>query len=220
MPNGDGLAWLREKGYRTLVDLRDPVEVHQSEVDTLSHLGLKHIKVPIDPKQIDTDAIAKFESALADADARPVYFFDTDGNRAGLAWYLHRTQVDKVAADLASREAERLGLTDMRLFLHAAEYLRRVRGKTSDTDPFTKTSHDRGADVEQGDPFPEPVLGPEARARSLEGMLNWQPYTAPVAALLCVPLAYWGRTTIVNLGSKVLASLPAPARSTRSLPRA
>jgi protein tyrosine phosphatase (PTP) superfamily phosphohydrolase (DUF442 family) len=226
LPSTDGLVWLFDKGYRTVVDLRDPADVAQAEVNTMNRLGLRHVRVPIDPRRLDPGSIARFEAAITDARNRPVFFFDSDGNRAGLTWYLHRTLTDKVAADLASREAEKIGLTDVRLLIHASEYLRRVRGASNDRDVTAlraDTPPGLGAAPggPSGDPtFSDPALEPPAEARSLDGRLNWNPYAAPVAALLCVPLAYWGRTTLVNMGARVLASLPAPVRSLRSLPRA
>lgn len=224
LPNRDGLGWLRDKGYRTVVDLRAPTEIQQEEVDELNRLGLRHVRVPFDPKKLDAAVLARYEGVLDDAKSRPVFFFDTDGNRAGLAWYLHRVLRDQVAADLASREAERVGLTDMRLFINASEFLRRVRGETSNTTPRAESPPAVG-DV-PGEVSPRSSdLSPSAetassRGAALQSKLNKDRYTAPLVALLCAPLAYWGRTTVASLGSRVLASLPGPGRSQRSLPRA
>lgn len=227
MPSVDGFAWLHEKGYRTFVDLRDAADVSAGEVAELNRLGLKHVRIPLNPKTIDADALAKFEEVLADKAARPVYFCDAQGNRAGLAWYLHRVVVDRMAPDLASREAEQIGLTDHKLLLNASEYLRRKKAGADPADerPDVPPPPPLG-DVQDLDPsslapaFPEPSLPDDLADHSRPGT-SWEAYTMPMAALLCAPLAFWGRTAIASTFRTIArASLPAPARSTRSLPRA
>ena len=54
-------------------------------------------------------------SELAMGEARPLYFFDSDGTRAGALWYIRRIAVDRVSNEIARREAENLGLNNSRL---------------------------------------------------------------------------------------------------------
>lgn len=227
MPSVDGFAWLHEKGYRTLVDLRDPADVAAGEVAELNRLGMKHVRIPLNPRSIDADAVARFEEVLADRSTRPVYFCDADGDRAGLAWYLHRVAVDRMAPDLASREAEQIGLSDPKILLNATDYLRRRKADVSnptDDRPDVPPPPPRGTtDVDPASlmpAFPEPTLLPDEPPKGAT-TFQWESYTMPMAALLCAPLAYWGRATIAStLRTITRASLPAPSRSTRSLPRA
>src|SRR5262249_60837207 len=88
-----------------------------------SRRGLRYVALPLTVQTVDADHVSRFELELALADARPLYFFDTDGTRAGVLWYLHRVLVDKVEPQSARRDPEELGLTGNRLWLAAQAYL-------------------------------------------------------------------------------------------------
>jgi protein tyrosine phosphatase (PTP) superfamily phosphohydrolase (DUF442 family) len=112
LPSRDGLDWLSEKGYKTLVDLRDPGDVQSSFLADVSRRGLRYISLPISLNTLDRDHVSRFEFEISLADARPLYFFDTDGNRAGMLWYVHRMTdgKDSYDAEEAMRQAGEVGL--------------------------------------------------------------------------------------------------------------
>ncbi len=111
LPTNTGLDWLVEKGYKTVLDLREPSERQPSFIAEVTNRGLRYVALPISVKTVDADHLAHFHLELAMADARPLYFFDTDGIRAGVLWYIRRLTVDKVDPQIATREAEELGLS-------------------------------------------------------------------------------------------------------------
>ncbi len=114
LPSTDGLDWLNEKGYKTLLDLREPGDVQSTFLAEVSRRGLRYISLPISLTTVDRDHVARFGFEIALADARPLYFFDADGKRAGALWYLHRMtdKNESYDSEEASRQAEELGYGD------------------------------------------------------------------------------------------------------------
>jgi protein tyrosine phosphatase (PTP) superfamily phosphohydrolase (DUF442 family) len=130
LPNADGLDWLKERGTKTLIDLRDATDVDPVFVEQVKSRGIRHISLPIDLNRLDSTSVARFSEEVNRASGQPVYFFDRDGTRAGVLWYVHRLTVDKVDPQLASREAEELGLKDKAAWVAAAKYLDTVKTAT------------------------------------------------------------------------------------------
>ena len=66
--------------------------------------------LPISLSTVDRDHVSRFVFEISLADARPLYFFDTDGKRAGMLWYLHRMtdKNENYDSEEASRQAEEL----------------------------------------------------------------------------------------------------------------
>ncbi len=120
LPEAAGLKWLADKGYKTLLDLREESEVTAAFRAEVKGLGLRYVSLPMNVKTLDAEHVRRFEQELSLADSRPIYFFDADGTRAGALWYIHRVAVDHVDAKAARRDAEEIGLTDP-AFLRAAD---------------------------------------------------------------------------------------------------
>ncbi len=112
VPSSAGLNWLVEKGYRTLLDLRESSEVPPAFIGEVTRLGLRYVALPIHLGSIDRDHVARFNFEIAAGEARPLFFFDSSGTRAGALWYIRRITGDRVDHQIARREAEELGLTD------------------------------------------------------------------------------------------------------------
>ncbi len=112
LPSADGLDWLVEKGYRTVLDLRQSSEVPSTFIAEVTNLGLRYVALPIGVGSIDRDHVNRFNFEIAAGEARPLFFFDSDGTRAGALWYIRRITADRVDHAVARREAEELGLSD------------------------------------------------------------------------------------------------------------
>lgn len=123
LPTAAGLDWLVEKGYKTVLDLREGPEMSASFIADVSGRGLRYVALPLNAKSVDAVHVSRFESEIALADSRPLYFCDNDGNRPGVMWYVHRVAVDKVDSEVARRDAEELGLTDPAYWAAAKAYL-------------------------------------------------------------------------------------------------
>ena len=238
-PTTTGLQWLAEKGYRTLLDLREPGPDQPAFIAEATRLGFRYLPLPTSAETIDADLVRRFHAELDQIEARPLFFFDSGGDRAGALWYIRRLSLDSVKVDekTASREAKSLGLDDQKFWLAAAAYL-------------DSLVHARPPDEAGPAPQPIPTTTPEALkppAGAVASALGidpgglslaqtfgdrlpgtptpdaprdptaWKQYAALIVTSLGVPLAYFGRSAL-SLGASVRASLPAPARPPRSLP--
>jgi Putative phosphatase (DUF442) len=126
MPSAAGLSWLAEKGYRTVLDLRESAEVSPAFMADAASRGLRYVALPINLKSLDADRLARFQFELAAPEARPLFFFDSDGTRAGALWYIRRVTLDHVDPQLARREAEDIGLKDKTSWRAATAYVDRL----------------------------------------------------------------------------------------------
>ena len=126
VPSTAGLDWLSEKGYRTLVDLRESSETDLIFIAAVAKRGLRYITLPISLKTIDRAHVARFNLELAMGEARPLYFFDSDGTRAGVLWYIRRIAIDRLNNEIARREAANLGLNSAEYWSAARNYLERM----------------------------------------------------------------------------------------------
>jgi protein tyrosine phosphatase (PTP) superfamily phosphohydrolase (DUF442 family) len=138
-PSTDGLKWLVDKGYRTVLDLREPSEVPSTFITEVTNLGLRYVALPISLKSIDRAHVDRFHFEVAAGEARPLFFFDSDGTRAGAFWYIRRITSEKIDHQIARREAEELGLTDKRYWAAATNYVAGLGGPRT-----TATSADPG----------------------------------------------------------------------------
>lgn len=109
-PSLEGLDWLREKGYKTFIDLRQRSNIEPTYVESVNDLGMVYISLPIDAEHLSSSRIARFEELIAQAFNRPLYFCDVNGSRAGLIWYLHLRSVVGEDRESAAQKAEELGL--------------------------------------------------------------------------------------------------------------
>ncbi len=246
-PTPAGLDWLSEKGYKTLVDLRPSSETDLAFIAETARRGLRYVALPVDRTTLDRAHVARFDLEVAMGEARPLYFFDSDGTRAGALWYIRRIAVDRVSNEIARREAESLGLKNEEYWTAARQYLEHLeqertqarRESTTSTDPApppsATASPDRAASNEQTRPS-HAALVPPLSASASRSLLSshlptpsypapvqstgWQPYAAILATGVGLPLALWGRSAVPVILTRTLASLPAPARRSRALPRA
>jgi protein tyrosine phosphatase (PTP) superfamily phosphohydrolase (DUF442 family) len=125
-PTVAGLDWLAEKGYRTVVDLRESSETDVAFIAEVTRRGLRYIALPVGARGFDREQVARFNFEVGAADARPLYFFDTLGTRAGALWYIRRITVDQLDSQVARREAQDLGCGDGPEWLAATSYLDRL----------------------------------------------------------------------------------------------
>ena len=236
--------------------------------------------------------MARFNFELAMGEARPLYFFDSDGTRAGTLWYIRRVAVDRVNTEIARREAENLGLNNPDYWSAARSCLERLdsprsqaldaTGPVSAADPqeteepapqpvrtteaadsgtptptptpaapanLSKSSSQAQATLSLPETASRPASEPMAReatdrdlgrSQTLTGptalapasspapsttlpapfdTTAWRPFAAIVITGLIFPLGYWSRTVFPTILARTLASLPAPARRLKSLPR-
>ena len=192
---------------------------------------------------MDADHVSRFNFEVSLADARPLYFCDADGTRAGVMWYIRRVTVDKVGEIVARRDAEEIGLTDAKsqFWLAANVYLSTPEARRPSPPPAPDVPTPRSrpppapAPVDRKRPPVRPTAPLERPAAPSAGR---RPRIRPtprrdsatrrpgsrspalVVDRLGIPLAYVGRSIPSGVISLARASLPGPRRSQKSLPGA
>jgi uncharacterized protein (TIGR01244 family) len=237
LPEPAGWSFLADKGYRTVLDLRPRGEVRPGDDAAAHHAGLRYVILPVTPDAIGSPLLKRFDDEIAQSGNRPLYFFDQEGARASVLWYLHQVATRKLDEATAAKEAEELGPRDTKLWLAAATFLESIKPKPEPPDPTSSVSPpaEPHAAPAPDDSRPEQsasVLPPVAvphQAAATDGRPEssvpprdptaWRPYAAMLLTGLCVPLAFLGRTAIGTVTEGLRrASLPAPATRPRSLP--
>ena len=298
VPSPAGLDWLVEKGYKTLVDLRESSEASPSFIAEATGRGLRYIALPVSLKTLGRTQLDRYNFELAAGDARPLFFFDSKGARAGALWYIRRITTERISSQIARREAEDLGLSTQDDWLLTTACLERLEnpraavsqaavdarttepGRASSPPPSSSSSPPPvsrqvppapASEAEKRPTSPAPAArakaamqttaaataevaaaaapvqpstfapthasaNPEPQPRVAAGLVDpadarqspapkhfdsmaWRPFAALVVTGLSFPLAYWTRSVIPTIVLRTRASLPAPGRRLRSLPR-
>jgi protein tyrosine phosphatase (PTP) superfamily phosphohydrolase (DUF442 family) len=120
----DGLDWLKDNGYRTVIYLREPGTADSSDRKQVEKRGMTYVSIELSPQQLTKQTVEDFNKLIADTAAQPVFVYDRDGALAGSLWYLHFRSVDGASADQARLKAAALGLREDRGGLHREMWLR------------------------------------------------------------------------------------------------
>ena len=119
------VASLKEKGFRTIIDLRTPEEGTEEERKAVEATGMTYVNLPI-AKGAPTDAqIARLAELLEDASASPILLHCASGNRVGAAWAIYRARKG-IPLEIAIEEGRTAGMrtsreTQVRASLCASE---------------------------------------------------------------------------------------------------
>jgi uncharacterized protein (TIGR01244 family) len=82
-PSPEALAKLKESGFRTAIDLRQPSEGVAIVRQAVEEQGLAFVSVPVSPDTFSLADVQKVEAVLADQKAAPVLLFCSSSNRVG-----------------------------------------------------------------------------------------------------------------------------------------
>jgi uncharacterized protein (TIGR01244 family) len=82
-PSAETLAKLKDLGFRTAIDLRQPVEGVEAARKAVEEQGLRFVSVPISPEIFRADDAKKVAAVLDDAKAAPVLLYCSSSNRVG-----------------------------------------------------------------------------------------------------------------------------------------
>lgn len=233
LPNSSGWAFLAEKGYRTALDLRERGKVAPGDDSAALHAGLRYVALPVTPETIGDDLLERFKQEISMADGRPLYFFDDDGARATILWFLKLVVNDGLDPQAALREADELGPKIPEYWLAANVYLNErqaaaSRTRTIEAPEAVTPPNGSIPTVELPETFaPDQVFAPEALAPRTDPLAfdspdfdetRWRPMAAMLLTGLSLPLAYIGRGAFSGRTFRRLTSLPAPVRRRLSLP--
>ena len=134
-PSLEGLDWLRDNGYRTVVHVRRPSEDDAADRRLVEdRRGMKFASLELSPQNL-REAVDQFNHLIGEVSCLPVFVYDGDGTLQGFLWYLHFRIVELVPDDEARVRARRLGLREpatdeqRELWLAVQKYLGSSRDK-------------------------------------------------------------------------------------------
>ncbi len=82
-PSPATLAKLKELGFRTAVDLRQPAEGVEAARKAVEEQGLRFVSVPVSPQTFRANDAKKIAAILDDPKAAPVLLYCSSSNRVG-----------------------------------------------------------------------------------------------------------------------------------------
>ena len=111
-PLADGLEWMKENSYRTVLYLRPPGEKDAAERRRVEERGLRYLSLEVSPQALSRVVVDEFNRLAGDPARRPLFVYDKDGVLAGPLWYLYFRTAERLSDEEARTKAARLGLKD------------------------------------------------------------------------------------------------------------
>jgi protein tyrosine phosphatase (PTP) superfamily phosphohydrolase (DUF442 family) len=108
----DGLDWLKENGYKTVVHIHREDEDDAADRRQFEKRGLKYVAFVIKSEGLSKKQLESFSQFVEDKAGRPVFVYDKDGTLAGAVWYAHFRVAGHDDDRQARAKASRLGLKD------------------------------------------------------------------------------------------------------------
>jgi protein tyrosine phosphatase (PTP) superfamily phosphohydrolase (DUF442 family) len=109
-PELEGLDWLRDQGYKSVLFIRKPGEDDAANRRVAEMRGLKYQSLELSPQTLAKATVDAFDRIVDDPANRPLFVYDQDGTRAGALWYLYFLKAGKLSEPEARTRAARLGL--------------------------------------------------------------------------------------------------------------
>jgi uncharacterized protein (TIGR01244 family) len=121
-PSAEAVATLKQRGFRTVIDLRTPGEPgFADEKAAVEAQGLRYLSVPVVGSAFSGAQVDAVQAALEQAKDGPVLLHCATANRVGAVWTVLQAR-QGMPVDEALKEGARVGLTNPAL----AEAARRV----------------------------------------------------------------------------------------------
>jgi uncharacterized protein (TIGR01244 family) len=108
-PSKEALASLKEAGFRTAIDLRQPSEGVPLAREAVEAQGLKFVSVPVSPDTFTLGDVKKIEAVLKGQDAAPALLFCSSSNRVGAVIAILEYQMGRTK-EAAIAEGKKAGL--------------------------------------------------------------------------------------------------------------
>jgi hypothetical protein len=109
-PFAEGLDWLRNKGYKTVLHLKAPGADDRRARQQFEAKGFRYIALDVSPTTLSKDVVEEFNRIETDPALPPLFVYDRDSSLAGGMWYLHFRGSEGFNDEKAAIEAGRLGL--------------------------------------------------------------------------------------------------------------
>jgi protein tyrosine phosphatase (PTP) superfamily phosphohydrolase (DUF442 family) len=125
-PSPDELKLFKEKGVKTVINLREKGETDWDEAAVVKELGMTYHLVPF--KAPETLTAAVFDQArrvLNDRQNQPILLHCSTSNRVGAIWLAHRVLDHGLSYESALAEAKQIGLRTPEYAEKARDYIRK-----------------------------------------------------------------------------------------------
>jgi hypothetical protein len=109
-PFPDGIDWLKQRGFKTVLHLRQPGEDDTAVRRLFEKKGFRFISLEASPARLTKELYEQFTRQVTDTANHPLYVFDKDRSVASGLWYLYFRVHLKQSDEKARAEAQRLGL--------------------------------------------------------------------------------------------------------------
>jgi protein tyrosine phosphatase (PTP) superfamily phosphohydrolase (DUF442 family) len=107
-PYPDGVRWLADHRYRTVLYLHPPGEDDSIPRKVFEKRGLRFVGLEVAPNALTKEVVERFNRLADDAENRPLFVYDKEGAVAGGLWYLY-FRAAGASDEKARTEAARLG---------------------------------------------------------------------------------------------------------------
>jgi protein tyrosine phosphatase (PTP) superfamily phosphohydrolase (DUF442 family) len=108
-PFPDGVKWLKDHGYKTVLHVRAPTETDNAAKRIFESRGLTYLSLEVGPQSLTKEVVDRFNQVVADEKGYPLFVFDRNSALAGALWYLHFRTAEGMSDEKARAEAARLG---------------------------------------------------------------------------------------------------------------
>ena len=108
-PFPDGVIWLQNEGYHTVLHVHAPGESDTAAQRIFEKRGLRYVSIEVGPRNLTKEIVEQFNKNVNDEANQPLFVFDRDSSLAGALWYLHFRTAGGMTDDDARAEAARLG---------------------------------------------------------------------------------------------------------------
>lgn len=109
-PTEDDLRKSKEKGIKTIVNLRPKSELTFDEEQLVKSLGMNYVHIPMTADSIKNADIDKFIESLSTKTNEPVFVHCASGNRVGYMWSIYRLRHDGLSKNDAIAEGKTVGM--------------------------------------------------------------------------------------------------------------
>ena len=134
-PSEADFTIIRNRGVRTVVDLRKPGEINWNEPAVVEGLDMKYVSLPFRaPEELTPELIDQALAILRDQSQQPMLVHCSSNNRVGAIWYAYRRLDGGLSPDAALAEAQAIGLRTMAYLDPVKQYVAERSG-TRDQAP-------------------------------------------------------------------------------------
>ena len=85
-----GIEIAAQKGFRTVIDLRSPVEGTAEEKLFVEKHGLHYVNIPVNASTLGTSQAEQLKAVLSQGGAKPAIIHCRSGNRVNALWSIYQ----------------------------------------------------------------------------------------------------------------------------------